>query len=187
MHKLSDLLFVSSNIHKFKEAREILDSRGNPTIETEIILDNGIMARACVPSGASTGEHEAVELRDNDPNRYLGKGVTNAVKNVNQIISPKLINHNIFNQKEIDQKIEKNLEELSGNERSLQNQEAFESAYLWISVYLFMKDGTFSKGEQIAYNEFFSNIDIKQVLSALKIGKREELENRFPVDIAYTR
>ncbi len=84
-----------------------------------------------------------------------------------------------YSLKEIDQKIEKNLEELSGNERSLQNQEAFESAYLWISVYLFMKDGTFSKGEQIAYNEFFSNIDIKQVLSALKIGKREELENRF--------
>ena len=86
-------------------AREILDSRGNPTVEAEIILDNSIIARACVPSGASTGEHEAVELRDNDLNRYLGKGVMNAVKNVNKIIAPELINHNIFNQKEIDQKM----------------------------------------------------------------------------------
>ena len=86
-------------------AREILDSRGNPTVETEILLDSGIIGRACVPSGASTGEHEAVELRDNDSKRYLGKGVIKAVKNVNQAIAPELINHDIFNQEEIDQKM----------------------------------------------------------------------------------
>jgi enolase len=63
-------------------AREILDSRGNPTVEADVILDSGIMARAAVPSGASTGEHEAIELRDGDKGRYLGKGVQNAVKNV---------------------------------------------------------------------------------------------------------
>ena len=72
---------------KIKEiiAREILDSRGNPTIETKITLDNGLSARASVPSGASTGEHEAVELRDNDEKRYGGKGVLKAVDNVNNI------------------------------------------------------------------------------------------------------
>ncbi len=86
-------------------AREILDSRGNPTVEAEILLDSGIIGRACVPSGASTGEHESVELRDNDPKRYLGKGVINAVKNVNQAIAPELINYDIFNQEEIDQKM----------------------------------------------------------------------------------
>lgn len=62
-------------------AREILDSRGNPTVEVDVILDNGIMGRAAVPSGASTGSKEAVELRDNDKKRYLGKGVLNAVEN----------------------------------------------------------------------------------------------------------
>ena len=86
-------------------AREILDSRGNPTVEAEIILDNGIVSRACVPSGASTGEHEAVELRDKDPKRYLGKGVEKAVKNVNNVIFPEIINYDIFNQKGIDQKM----------------------------------------------------------------------------------
>ena len=86
-------------------AREILDSRGNPTVEAEIVLDNGIMSRACVPSGASTGEHEAVELRDKDPKRYMGKGVEKAVKNVNNVIFPEIINYDIFNQKGIDQKM----------------------------------------------------------------------------------
>ena len=86
-------------------AREILDSRGNPTVEAEIVLDNGIISRACVPSGASTGEHEAVELRDKDPQRYLGKGVEKAVQNVNKIIAPEIINYDVFNQIEIDQKM----------------------------------------------------------------------------------
>jgi enolase len=71
-------------------AREILDSRGNPTVETEVILSSGVTGRAAVPSGASTGEREAVELRDGDKNRYLGKGVRDAVKNVNETIGPRL-------------------------------------------------------------------------------------------------
>ena len=83
-------------------AREILDSRGNPTVEAEVSLENDIQSRASVPSGASTGEYEAVELRDNDQSRYLGKGVTKAVDNVNKIISPNLIGEDIFNQKKID-------------------------------------------------------------------------------------
>ena len=72
-------------------AREILDSRGNPTVEVDVILDNGILGRAAVPSGASTGEHEALELRDGDKSRYLGKGVLKAVENVNKIISNAII------------------------------------------------------------------------------------------------
>src|SRR5256886_14056830 len=71
-------------------AREILDSRGNPTIEADVTLSSGAAGRAAVPSGASTGEHEAVELRDGDPKRFGGKGVLEAVKNVNEVIAPRL-------------------------------------------------------------------------------------------------
>lgn len=71
-------------------AREILDSRGNPTVEVEVTLDNGVMGRASVPSGASTGENEALELRDGDKNRFGGKGVLKAVANVNDVIAPAL-------------------------------------------------------------------------------------------------
>ena len=71
-------------------AREILDSRGNPTLEAEVTLEGGILGRAAVPSGASTGEREAVELRDGDKKRYLGKGVRKAVNNVNSIIAKKI-------------------------------------------------------------------------------------------------
>jgi enolase len=72
-------------------ARQILDSRGNPTVEADCLLDNGVLGRAAVPSGASTGEHEALELRDADKSRYLGKGVLKAVENVNKLIAPKII------------------------------------------------------------------------------------------------
>ncbi|MFA7238457.1 MAG: phosphopyruvate hydratase, partial [Phycisphaeraceae bacterium] len=72
-------------------AREILDSRGNPTVEVDVTLESDIMGQAAVPSGASTGENEAVELRDGDKKRYLGKGVRKAVRNVNEVIAPKLI------------------------------------------------------------------------------------------------
>jgi len=84
-------------------AREILDSRGNPTVEVEIILESGIVGRAAVPSGASTGEHEAIELRDGDLNRYLGKGVLKAVENVEEKIAPHLIGMDVLDQMEIDQ------------------------------------------------------------------------------------
>ncbi len=83
-------------------AREILDSRGNPTVEVDIVLDNGILGRAAVPSGASTGSKEAVELRDGDKGRYLGKGVEHAVSNVNKIIAPELVGKNSSLQQEID-------------------------------------------------------------------------------------
>ena len=72
-------------------AREVLDSRGNPTVEVEVVTESGAFGRAIVPSGASTGEHEAVELRDGDNSRYLGKGVLKAVENVNDIILVDLV------------------------------------------------------------------------------------------------
>ncbi len=84
-------------------ARQILDSRGNPTIEVDVMTENGILGRAAVPSGASTGMHEAVELRDNDKNTYLGKGVLTAVKNVNDILAKELIGIDVFEQNMIDQ------------------------------------------------------------------------------------
>ena len=83
-------------------AREILDSRGNPTVEVELELESGIKSMASVPSGASTGKREALELRDNDKNRYHGKGVLKAVNNVNNIIAPLLIGMDVEKQKEID-------------------------------------------------------------------------------------
>ncbi|MCL2121336.1 MAG: phosphopyruvate hydratase [Clostridiales bacterium] len=83
-------------------AREILDSRGNPTVEADVVLEDGTLGRAAVPSGASTGAHEAVELRDGDKNRYLGKGVLDAVTNVNTIIAPALIGMDASEQAAID-------------------------------------------------------------------------------------
>ena len=82
--------------------REILDSRGNPTIEAEVLLESGIIGTASVPSGASTGEHEAIELRDGDPKRYGGKGVLKAVANINDVIAPALIGMSAFDQRLID-------------------------------------------------------------------------------------
>ena len=93
-------------------AREVLDSRGNPTVEVEVSLSDGSMGRAIVPSGASTGVHEAVELRDGNKSRYLGKGVTKAVDNVNDIIAPHIIDFDPFDQCMLD----KALIELDGTE-----------------------------------------------------------------------
>lgn len=89
---------------KIKEvhAREILDSRGNPTVEVEVTLESGVIGRASVPSGASTGENEALELRDGDKSRYLGKGVQSAVENVNEKIAPAIIGMNTLEQRKID-------------------------------------------------------------------------------------
>ena len=85
--------------------REILDSRGNPTVEVDVILENGVLGRAAVPSGASTGENEALELRDGDKNRYLGKGTLKAVANVNNVIAPALVGCDVFQQRAIDMKM----------------------------------------------------------------------------------
>ncbi|MFD1144061.1 phosphopyruvate hydratase [Larkinella insperata] len=83
-------------------ARQILDSRGNPTVEVDVRTENGFLGRAAVPSGASTGSHEAVELRDDDPKRYVGKGVLKAVQNVNELIFPELVGSSVFDQTLID-------------------------------------------------------------------------------------
>lgn len=92
---------------KIKEihAREILDSRGNPTVEVDVLLENGVLGRASVPSGASTGSREALELRDNDKKRFMGKGVLKAVDNVNNIIAPVIIGMESTNQHDIDYKM----------------------------------------------------------------------------------
>ncbi|MFA5467473.1 MAG: phosphopyruvate hydratase [Sphaerochaetaceae bacterium] len=100
------------SIIEFIEAREIIDSRGNPTVEVDVILEDGSMGRAAVPSGASTGVHEAVELRDGDKNRFLGKGVLKAVDNVNTIIAPELEGMDALDQVAID----KAMLELDGTE-----------------------------------------------------------------------
>ncbi|MGD0271594.1 MAG: phosphopyruvate hydratase, partial [Candidatus Sulfotelmatobacter sp.] len=84
--------------------REVLDSRGNPTVEAEVQLGSGTSGRAIVPSGASTGEHEAVELRDGDNTRFLGKGVLKAVENVNGEIAEALANWDVYDQRGLDQK-----------------------------------------------------------------------------------
>jgi len=100
------------SIIEFIEAREILDSRGNPTVEVDVILEDGSMGRAAVPSGASTGVHEAVELRDGDKNRFMGKGVLTAVDNVNNIIAAELIGLDALDQVDID----RTMIELDGTE-----------------------------------------------------------------------
>ncbi|GMO43391.1 MAG: phosphopyruvate hydratase [Termitinemataceae bacterium] len=93
---------MASTLIEFVQGREILDSRGNPTIEVDVLLQDGSFGRAAVPSGASTGEHEAVELRDGDTDRYMGKGVQKAVDNVNDIISDELIGLDAADQVDID-------------------------------------------------------------------------------------
>src|SRR5690554_4980385 len=90
------------SIIEFVEAREIIDSRGNPTVEVDVILEDGSMGRAAVPSGASTGIYEAVELRDGDKNRFMGKGVLKAVDNVNTIIGPELEGMDALDQVAVD-------------------------------------------------------------------------------------
>ena len=94
------------------KAREVIDSRGNPTVEAEVILEDGAFGRAIVPSGASTGTREACELRDGDKSRFLGKGTLKAVENVNTVIAEKVIGMNAFDQRELD----KTLIELDGTE-----------------------------------------------------------------------
>jgi enolase len=100
------------SIIEYVEAREILDSRGNPTVEVDVILEDGTLGRAAVPSGASTGEYEAVELRDGDPKRYLGKGVLTAVENVNTTIAGEICGLDSLEQVDID----RTLIELDGTE-----------------------------------------------------------------------
>ncbi|MFP4010454.1 MAG: phosphopyruvate hydratase [Spirochaetaceae bacterium] len=90
------------SVIEYVEAREILDSRGNPTVEVDVVLQDGVLGRAAVPSGASTGEHEAIELRDGDKKRFMGKGVLKAVENVNNIIAPEIEGLDATDQVDID-------------------------------------------------------------------------------------
>jgi enolase len=92
------MAYTITNLH----AREVLDSRGNPTVEAEVTLDGGVIARAIVPSGASTGVHEALELRDGDTSRYLGKGTLTAVHNVNTLIKDAIINKTFDSYRALD-------------------------------------------------------------------------------------
>jgi enolase len=116
-------------------AREVLDSRGNPTIEVEVYLEDGSMGSAIVPSGASTGIFEAVELRDGDKSRYLGKGVQKAVDNVNDIIAEEIIGMNIFDQVGIDK-----------------NEIRFKNLYLFRQVFNKRITGDF----KITINQYFA-------------------------------
>ena len=101
------ILCIFANSMKIAKitGREVLDSRGNPTVEVDVVLESGVMGRAAVPSGASTGEHEALELRDKDAHRYGGKGVLKAVDNVNRVIAPALLGMSALEQRAIDQKM----------------------------------------------------------------------------------
>jgi len=96
-------LYIENTLIEDISARQILDSRGNPTVEVDVILESGILGRAAVPSGASTGEFEAVELRDGDADYYLGKSVKKAVANVNNVIADELLGFPATMQVEIDQ------------------------------------------------------------------------------------
>ncbi len=95
---------AKTTIHEIK-AREILDSRGNPTVSTQVTLESGVVGKAAVPSGASTGTHEALELRDEDSSRYLGKGVLKAVANVKEIIAPEIVGMDALEQEELDKRL----------------------------------------------------------------------------------
>lgn len=110
------------------KGREILDSRGNPTVEVDVVLESGVIGRASVPSGASTGEHEALELRDKDKNRYGGKGVTKAVANVNNIIAPALKGMSALDQVGIDQAMLK----LDGTKTKSTWAQMLSWAFLWL-------------------------------------------------------
>lgn len=102
--KTAIIIKEGDKMSKIKDVigREILDSRGNPTVEVDVILESGIIGRACVPSGASTGEREALEMRDGDASRYLGKGVLKAVENVNTVIRDLVIGYDVLDQKTLD-------------------------------------------------------------------------------------
>lgn len=115
--KVTQNLMKGQQARKFStiaqvKAREIIDSRGNPTVEADVILKNGAVFRAAVPSGASTGVYEALELRDKDANRFLGKGCLTAVHNVNTVLSPGLVGMDVTKQAEIDKKM---VEEIDGS------------------------------------------------------------------------
>ena len=144
------------NIH----ARQVLDSRGNPTIEVDVTTENGFVGRASVPSGASTGSREALELRDGDKTHYMGKGVLKAVENVNKRIAPKLIGKNIFDQRSIDHL----MIELDGTE----NKESLgANTILSVSIAV-CRAGALSKGKPL-YRYLFEDLKVPNAVGEMRL------------------
>lgn len=141
-------------------ARQILDSRGNPTIEVDVVTDNGLLGRASVPSGASTGSREALELRDGDKSVYMGKGVLKAVKNVNELIAPKLIGKNVFDQRGIDNL----MLELDGTENK---EKLGANAILGVSMAV-CRAGALEKGKPL-YLYLFEDLKIPNPVGKMRL------------------
>jgi enolase len=141
-------------------ARQILDSRGNPTIEVDVTTDRGFVGRASVPSGASTGSREALELRDADKSRYMGKGVLTAVKNVNELIAPKLIGKSVFDQRAIDHL----MLELDGTENKAK---LGANAILGVSMAV-CRAGALEKGKPL-YKYLFEDLKVPNPVGQMRL------------------
>lgn len=141
-------------------ARQILDSRGNPTIEVDVTTDRGFVGRASVPSGASTGSREALELRDGDKSKYMGKGVLTAVKNVNELIAPKLIGKSVFDQRAIDNL----MLELDGTENKAK---LGANAILGVSMAV-CRAGALEKGKPL-YRYLFEDLKVPNPVGKMRL------------------
>ncbi len=148
-----------STINKV-HARQILDSRGNPTIEVDITTDRGFIGRASVPSGASTGSREALELRDGDKSRYMGKGVLAAVKNVNELIAPKILGKSVFDQQAIDHL----MLEIDGTENKAK---LGANAILGVSMAV-CRAGALEKGKPL-YRYLFEDLKVPNPVGAMRL------------------
>ena len=148
-----------STINKV-HARQILDSRGNPTIEVDITTDRGFVGRASVPSGASTGSREALELRDGDKSRYMGKGVLAAVKNVNELIAPKILGKSVFDQQAIDHL----MLEIDGTENKAK---LGANAILGVSMAL-CRAGALEKGKPL-YRYLFEDLKVPNPVGKMRL------------------
>lgn len=141
-------------------ARQILDSRGNPTIEVDVTTDRGFVGRASVPSGASTGSREALELRDGDKSKYMGKGVLTAVKNVNDLIAPKLIGKSVFDQRAIDMM----MLEIDGTENK---EKLGANAILGVSMAV-CRAGALEKGKPV-YKYLFEDLKVPNPVGKMRL------------------
>lgn len=148
------------SIIKSVHARQILDSRGNPTIEVDVITDKGCLGRASVPSGASTGSREALELRDGDKSKFLGKGVLKAVDNVNNIIAPKIIGKDVFDQRGIDHL----MLELDGTENK---EKLGANAILGVSMAV-CRAGALEKGKPV-YKYLFEDLKVPNPVGKMRL------------------
>jgi enolase len=145
---------------KHVHARQILDSRGNPTVEVDVVTDKGFLGRASVPSGASTGSREALELRDGDKSRYMGKGVLKAVENINKIIAPKILGRDIFDQRGLDHL----MLELDGTENK---EKLGANAILGVSMAA-CRAGALEKGKPL-YRYLFEDLKVPNPIGKLRL------------------